>query len=281
MKVICDLRIKNPNNPLIGYLNINSLRNKVVDLREILSKISPDYFVVAETKLDYSIPSKQLEIENYEIRNRKDRDKNGGGLIEYVKKGVVCKQLNFDAKSSEIIISELTIRNKKWVIISCYRPPSNTNLITFFNDLENCLNKAFSKVDNVIVLGDLSINFNVTDSNYDRLKILCETFDLRNIIKQKTCFAGEQGTLIDLILTNRPRSFKNTVATETGLSDHHLMISTFLKAYLVRLKPKNIFYRNYKNFDPSQFLDDMKNAQFTCYTEDPNLNYENLVNTFK
>ena len=83
MKVICDLRIKNPNNPLIGYLNINSLRNKVVDLREILSNISPDYFVVAETKLDHSIPSKQLEIENYEIRNRKDRDKNGGGLIEY------------------------------------------------------------------------------------------------------------------------------------------------------------------------------------------------------
>ena len=125
------------------------------------------------------------------------------------------------------------------------------------------------------------INFNVTDSNYDRLKILCESFDLRNIIKQKTCFTGEQGTLIDLILTNRPRSFQNTVATETGLSDHHLMISTFLKAHLVRLKPKNVFYRNYKNFDPSQFLDDMKNAQFTCYTEDHNLNYENLVNTFK
>ena len=74
---------------------------------------------------------------------------------------------------------------------------------------------------------------------------------------------------------------REAVATETGLSDHHLMISTFLKAHLVRLKPKNIFYRNYKNFDLSQFLDDMKNAQFTCYTEDPNLNYENLVNTFK
>ena len=41
MEVICDLRIENPKNPLIGYLNINSLRNNVVDLREILSKISP------------------------------------------------------------------------------------------------------------------------------------------------------------------------------------------------------------------------------------------------
>ena len=29
-------RLKYVNNPLIGYLNINSLRNKIVDLREII-----------------------------------------------------------------------------------------------------------------------------------------------------------------------------------------------------------------------------------------------------
>ena len=72
-------------------MNINSLRNKIIDVREILTKFSPDYFVFAETKIDQSFPSAQFSIDNYEIRNRKDRDKNGGGLIEYVKKGVICK----------------------------------------------------------------------------------------------------------------------------------------------------------------------------------------------
>ena len=85
---ITNLRFKNPKN-LIGYLNINSLRNKIVDLREICNSFSPDYFVIAETKLDQSFPSPQFMIDNYEIRNRKDRNKHGGGLIEYVKKGVV------------------------------------------------------------------------------------------------------------------------------------------------------------------------------------------------
>ena len=50
-KTICGLRVKNPYSPLIGYLNINSLRNKIIDVREILTKFSPDYFVFAETKL--------------------------------------------------------------------------------------------------------------------------------------------------------------------------------------------------------------------------------------
>ena len=147
LQTICELRLKNPFNPLIGYLNINSLRNKIIDVREILTKFSPDYFVFAETKIDQSFPSAQFSIDNYEIRNRKDRDKNGGGLIEYVKKGVICKQINNFDICNEIICSELTVRNKKWVIFSVYRPPSNSNLKSFFGELETLLDKFLSKYD--------------------------------------------------------------------------------------------------------------------------------------
>ena len=51
------------------------------------------------------------------------------------------------------------------------------------------------------------------------------------------------------------------MVTETGLSDHHLTITTFLKVHLVRLKPKNIFYRNYRKFNEANFFDDVKNAK--------------------
>ena len=72
--------LKYPNNPLISYLNINSLRNKIIDVRELIKLISPDYFVVAETKRDDSFPSSQFTLDNFEIRDRRDRDKNGGVL---------------------------------------------------------------------------------------------------------------------------------------------------------------------------------------------------------
>ena len=82
-------KLQYPKNPAIGYLNINSLRNKIVDLREIMSDISLDYFVVSETKLDSSFPSAQFHINGYEVRARRDRDKSGGGLIEFVRKGFI------------------------------------------------------------------------------------------------------------------------------------------------------------------------------------------------
>ena len=53
--------LKNPRNPLIGYLNINSLRNNIVDAREVFGKLQLDSFVVSETKLEDSFP--------FEIRN--------------------------------------------------------------------------------------------------------------------------------------------------------------------------------------------------------------------
>ena len=49
---------------------------------------------VGETKLNHEFPNAQFLIDNYEIKNRRDRHKYGGGLIEYVKKGVVCRPHN-------------------------------------------------------------------------------------------------------------------------------------------------------------------------------------------
>ena len=39
---------------MIGYLNINTLRNKLTDLRVILKYLALDYFVLSKTKLDES-----------------------------------------------------------------------------------------------------------------------------------------------------------------------------------------------------------------------------------
>ena len=45
-------RLKFLHNPLIAYLNINSLRNKLIDLGKILKDLPLDYLIISETKLD-------------------------------------------------------------------------------------------------------------------------------------------------------------------------------------------------------------------------------------
>ena len=68
LQILQDDRIKYHNNPLLGYLKINSLRNKVTDLRIIFKDLSLDYFVLSEAKLDESFPTAQFTSEGYETR---------------------------------------------------------------------------------------------------------------------------------------------------------------------------------------------------------------------
>ena len=55
------------NNPLIGYLNINSVRNKIADVQIFIQNIPLDYLVLSETKLDESFPNAQFNLDGYEI----------------------------------------------------------------------------------------------------------------------------------------------------------------------------------------------------------------------
>ena len=79
-------------NLLIAYLNIRSLRNKVIDSGEILKDLSLDYLVFSETKLDESFPNVQFKLSGYEKSTRRDRLKHGGRLIEFVRQGLICKR---------------------------------------------------------------------------------------------------------------------------------------------------------------------------------------------
>ena len=84
-------RLKFLYNRLPAYLNINSLRKMVIDLGEILKDFALVYLAISETKLDESLPNSQFKLNRYEIMAR--RDKHGGGLIEFVRQGFICKIL--------------------------------------------------------------------------------------------------------------------------------------------------------------------------------------------
>ena len=53
-----------------------------------------------------------------------------------------------------------------------------------------------------------------------------------------------------------------------------------MKSYISCLKPKTIFYRNYKTFDEEKFVKDVKAVGFSFSNNDPNENYSVLSDTF-
>ena len=142
LQVLHHERLKHSKNAIIGYLNINSLRNKLTDLKVILKYLSLDYFILSETKLDESFLNAQFTLGGYEIRARRDRNKFVGSLSEYVRKGLTCNRTaKYEPKSNECVCSEITFSNKKSIIFIIYRPPNAENLTDFLEEMTTSLTK--------------------------------------------------------------------------------------------------------------------------------------------
>ena len=253
------LRKSYSSNPMFGYLNINSIRNKIISLRELVNRAPFDVLCIDETKIDESFPDSQFFIENYQFPPyRRDRNSKGGGKIVYVRQGLITKRLKcFESKNTETICIELTISKKKWCILFAYRPP-NFEKKSFFEDISNSLCLIVNKYDNVLLAGDLNINLlDPKSDTQNHFSDLRDTFSLTNLVKHKTCFKNTDGTLLDVILTNKPNSFQRTEVTETGLSDCHKLVSTFFRSTFVKIPPKIIKYRSYKTYDKQNFLHEL------------------------
>ena len=76
-------------------------------------------------------------------------------------------------------------------------------------------------------------DFNLTPDNKS-IREFMDLYNFINLIKTATCFKGT-GSCIDLLLTNQKYSFKYANAFETGLSYHHLLIYSMLKAFFLKI----------------------------------------------
>ena len=141
--------------------------------------------------------------------------------------------------------------------ISIYRPPSQ-NSVFFLNSLTKIIDVFADKYDNYLIMGD----FNLESGNTILTNFL-DSNNLTNLIKTNTCFKGK-GSSIDLVLTNRKYSFKNTSSYETGLSDYHHMIYTMLKSFFVNIQPKQLNYSDFKNFSFEVFKEDLSEVLTEC-----------------
>ena len=99
------------------------------------------------------------------------------------------------------------------------------------------------------------------ETNEASISEFCEIYNTKNIIKDKTCLKNpENPAYIDLMLTNSPRSFQNSIVIETGLSDFDKMTVTVVQIDYCKQKPSVITYRKFINFSNIVFLKDLEEA---------------------
>ena len=88
------------------------------------------------------------------------------------------------------------------------------------------------------------------------LNDVCSNLYLKQLLNTPTRVTSQLSTFIDLIKTSNA-----TLVVECGVLENHIsghfVIFTVLKLKLPKLQPKVVIARNYKHYDPENFLEDL------------------------
>ena len=80
-----------------------------------LIKNNVDILMISETKLDESFPDGQFTVKGYSKPFRLDRNKNGGGIMLYVREDIPARLISVEKSPIEAMFIEINLRNRKWL----------------------------------------------------------------------------------------------------------------------------------------------------------------------
>lgn len=217
------------NNITVSHVNVQGLLSKLNLLELFLIKENIDIVCISEhwlvnNDLDF------MYFENYGIITYFSRSNHiHGGSMIMAKNCINTNPLN----SIKLLSVECNIElcgiscqfnNKKYIIITVYRPP-NGDLKIFFTNITLALNIAITKADHIILCGDINIDSSKGSTDTKILFDLFQSFELQSTTNEPTrVFTNVNGytssSTIDYLITNIPKSEYDCKLTDSNIADH-------------------------------------------------------------
>ena len=261
----------------IAHINISSLRNKLIEINEILSD-NVHILAVSETHLDATFDDAGLMLQGYNIF-RNDRNAFGGGVAFYIQDHIPVK-VRYDLMPEEIEILWVQIHLphlKPMLMGCCYRPPDAK--IAYLDKMCEMLHKACEFHNEIYFMGDNNINW--LEHNCPLKKRLLDTADLcglSQVIKKST--RPKSSKCLDHMFTNATEHCSESISVPMGCSDHNL-IAIVRRTKVPKSGPKIIYKRCYKRFNEIEFVQSVNRESWVNVLEetDPNkalINFDEL-----
>ena len=259
--------LKNTRGLKIAHLNTNGLLSKLDYLKIMLNGTFFDIFAVSETKLDANILDDEIKIDGY-VSYRLDRNRHGGGVLFYVNNQLESHLLKHltDSKYESLWIKVCLDKTKPIFLSVVYRPPSKGSDLESTDQLCAYLKECDSKlpqIKEVFICGDLNCNMMSRYALSSKIKDLCSSLSLKQLIEEPTRVTPHSSTLLDLIMTNSVNISKAGVI-DPGVSDHSL-VYVIRKFKRPKGEPKIIRVRSFKNFVDDDFLRDLRNSDWSYF----------------
>ena len=123
---------------------LNSISSKFHQLKELVLK-PVDFLVVCSIKLDETFPNSQFHMDGFSLPYKLDKNRNGGGVMTFVKEDIPSKFLtkhNFPSDVESLFV-ELNLRKSKWLLFGNYPPAAQSDQCFF-----KCIDEAFDTYSN-------------------------------------------------------------------------------------------------------------------------------------
>ena len=255
------------------HLNIVSLLKYYEEIKQILFENDIQVLALNETRLDSSIADSEIYIPHYALL-RKDRDRNGGGVVIYVHESIHFNLVSHcSLEHLEALCIKVCLKNTKPIIfLNWYRPPNSK--IELFNHYEDLLVLMNSFNGQVIIMGDINCDimkkpFEGYTKVYNQMN---DIYCLKQVNdKLYTRATHRSCTLVDHMLTDCPDKVKSFGVIQNGMSDHY---ASYLVWKCKHNSPSETFvsFRKSRNVDLEAFRSDLRYQNWEKVKEFSNIN---------
>lgn len=233
-----------------------------------------DVLTLSETHISTDEDNDNLyHISGYHFEKRNRQNGKGGGVAMYVKDSInYIRRTDLESETLENIVIEIILSTSKdFLIASYYKPPQSSKYLQKnYNELFNESLTRLSLSKEVILLGDLNVDFLKASDNREFKSVLKEN-GFTQIIKDATRVTKESRTLIDIIATNRPETISTSAVIPSSISDHDL-IACKRKLNHQKFASKTIKCRNYKSYDHNAMNEEFQQVNWYPVLTAPDVN---------
>ena len=222
-----------PTKLSVMHINIRSLTKHIDRLKTNLCLMErmPDIICICETK----IPEKKNKSETYIIPNyafmAKCRDTGYGGVAMYINENYIFRHpIEFEFKEGvfEPLVVELETQSAfPFICGVIYHSSANQtkeDVESFFDLLNNCLEKIKQKEMLAVICGDFNFDLSVSETNPNKFKKIMHENNFVPCINRPTRYPtsdSQKPRLLDIIWVNDSRRVsKAAILVDPFMSDH-------------------------------------------------------------
>ena len=243
-----------------SYVNIQSVRNKTFDIRDMLRDNHIDILALTETWLrenETSVVEECTPLTHCFLHYPRE-GRAGGGVGIFLSKSLTHRKMEKRAQLESFEYIHVKFKNANdWIaVVVIYRPPDNSRraLDVFFREFEALVSDLDLDRYRTIICGDFNLWMDREDlPDTNKMNDLLATYALENKVKSATANSGH--TLDLVICDGQTESLANIKVDEVStISPFHRMINCFIARSRCKYK-KKILFRDKRGFDPGTFIE--------------------------